>query len=369
MKKRILLLLMALVMSVSLLACSKSKDADDAKDKDAKKEEAAETEAKKEEAAETEAEKEEAAETEAEKEEAAETEAEKEEAEKEEAATDEQISVILVTMDGLDAHWVNVNAGAEQAAEEFNVDFQWMAPDKKDTALQIEILNNAIASGPDALIVAAVDPNAIVDTLKQADEAGIKIFYADSRAEYDAIAAFATDNFAAGKVAGEQMLQGLAEKGIEEGDIGIVAFSSATQTSVDREGGFREAFEGSNFNLLETQYGDSEVAASQAAAENFITQNVVGVYGNNEPGAVGVGNAVAANKAWDGVAVGFDASQVTLDQVEQGDLYCVIAQNPKEMGYQAVSAAVKVMNGEEIAEKIIDTGSSVVNKDNISDFR
>ena len=348
MKKKILLLLMALVMSVSLIACGKSKDADDAKDKETKKEEE-KTEAKKEEEK-----------TEAEKE---------EETEAEVATSDEQISVILVTMDGLDAHWVNVNAGAEQAAEEFNVDYQWMAPDKKDTALQIEILNNAIAAGPDALIVAAVDPNAIVDTLKQADEAGIKIFYADSRAEYDAIAAFATDNFAAGKVAGEQMLQGLAEKGIEEGDIGIVAFSSATQTSVDREGGFREAFEGSNFNLLETQYGDSEVAASQAAAENFITQNVVGVYGNNEPGAVGVGNAVAANKAWDGIAVGFDASQVTLDQVEQGDLYCVIAQNPKEMGYQAVSAAVKVMAGEEITEKIVDTGSSVVNQDNISDFR
>lgn len=333
MKKKLLLILMALVMSMSVVACGNSKDADNSTDKETQKEESVEKE----------------------------TEAD--------TKSDKKISAILVTMDGLDAHWVNVNAGAEEAAKELGVDYQWMAPDKKDTALQIEILNNAIASKPDALIVAAVDPNAIVDTLKKADEAGIKIFYADSRAEYDAIAAFATDNFAAGKVAGEQMLKGLEEKGIEEGDIGIVAFSSATQTSVDREGGFREAFDGTNYNLLETQYGDSEVAASQAAAENFITQNVVGVYGNNEPGAVGVGNASAANKSWEGVAVGFDASQVTLDQVEQGALYCVIAQNPKEMGYQAISAAVKVMNGEELPEKIVDTGSSVVYKENISDFR
>jgi len=199
------------------------------------------------------------------------------------------VSIILVTMDGLDNHWVNVDKGAQAAADELGITYQWMAPDKKDTALQIEMLNNAIAAQCDGLVVAAVDPDAIVSTLQSAADAGIKVVYADSTANFDAVAKFTTDNYAAAKQAGEQMLAGLKEKGITSGDIGIVAFSNATQTSVDREQGFRDAFKDTGFNLLETQYGNSEVAASQAAAENFISQGVVGVYGNNEPGAVGVG--------------------------------------------------------------------------------
>lgn len=278
-------------------------------------------------------------------------------------------SIILVTMDGLDNHWVNVDKGAQAAAEELGISYQWMAPDKKDTAMQIEMLNNAIASKCDGLVVAAVDPDAIVSTLQSAEDAGIKVVYADSVANYEAVAKYTTDNYAAAKQAGEQMLAGLKEKGITSGDIGIVAFSNATQTSVDREKGFRDTFEGSDFNLLETQYGNSEVAASQAAAENFISLGVVGVYGNNEPGAVGVGNAVAANPDWAGVAVGFDASNTTVEMVENGSLYCVIAQNPYNMGYGAVYAAYNAVVGKDIGETSVDTGSTIVNKENVADFK
>lgn len=279
------------------------------------------------------------------------------------------VSIILVTMDGLDNHWVNVDKGASTAAKELGIKYQWMAPDKKDTALQIEILNNAIAAKSDALVVAAVDPDAIVDTLKSAADAGIKIVYADSTAKFDAVAKYTTDNYAAAKKAGEQMIAGLKEKGITSGDIGIVAFSNATQTSIDREQGFRDAFKDTGYNLLQTQYGNSEVAASQAAAENFISQGVVGVYGNNEPGAVGVGNAVAANKAWKGIAVGFDASSTTLDLVDNGALYCVMAQNPYQMGYGAVKAAFNAVVGNDVGPASVDTGATVVNKQNTKDFR
>ena len=279
------------------------------------------------------------------------------------------VSIILITMDGLDNHWVNVDKGAKAAAKKLGCKYQWMAPDKKDTALQIEMINNAIATNCDGIVVAAVDPNAITSSLQQAADAGIKVVYADSSAKFDAIASYSTNNSAAAKTAGEQMLKGLKEKGITSGNIGIVAFSNATQTSTNREEGFRDAFKGTNYKLLSTQYGNSEVAASMSAAENFISQGVVGVYGNNEPGAVGVGNAVAANKSWKGVAVGFDASEATLDLVNNGSLYSIIAQNPYNMGNGALTAAFNAVEGNAIGKKSVDTGSSIVTKANTADFR
>ncbi len=279
------------------------------------------------------------------------------------------ISVILVTMDGLDNHWVNVDKGASAAAKELGINYQWMQPDKKDTQLQIEVLNNAIAAKPDVLIVAAVDPDAIVSTLQSALDAGIKIIYVDSAANLDASASFRTDNYAAGVEAGKQEIAQLEAKGITSGDIGIVSFSNATQTAVDRTGGFKSAFEGTDYNILEVQYGNSEVAASQAAAENFISQGVVGLYGDNEPGAVGVGDAVAANPSWKGVAVGFDATSASLDLVDSGALYCVMAQNPQGMGDGAVRAAYTLATGGTLEETDVDTGATVVTKENSADFR
>ena len=282
---------------------------------------------------------------------------------------DADVSVILVTMDGLDNHWVNVDKGASAAAEELGIDYQWMQPDKKDTQLQIEVLNNAIAANPDVLIVAAVDPDAIVSTLQSAVDAGIQIIYVDSAANMDAAASFRTDNYAAGAEAGKQEIAQLEAKGITSGNIGIVSFSNATQTAVDRTEGFISAFEGTDYNILEVQYGNSEVAASQAAAENFISQGVVGLYGDNEPGAIGVGNAGAANAGWEGVAVGFDATSASLDLVSSGALYCVMAQNPQGMGDGAVRAAYTLATGGTLEETDVDTGSTVVTKDNVADFQ
>ena len=343
MKKKLLAILMAAAVTASLAACGSSGDSSTA--------ETTETT--------------ESTDTTDETTDAAETETTDDTA----SADASDISVILVTMDGLDNHWVNVDAGASAAAEELGINYQWMQPDKKDVQLQIEVLNNAIAANPDVLIVAAVDPDAIVSTLQSALDAGIKLIYVDSPANLDASASFTTDNYAAGQEAGRQEIAQLEAKGITSGDIGIVSFSNATQTAVDRTQGFISAFDGTDYNILEVQYGNSEVAASQAAAENFISQGVVGLYGDNEPGAVGVGNAVAANEGWDGVAVGFDATSTALDLVDSGALYCVMAQNPQGMGDGAVRAAYTLATGGTLEETDVDTGATVVTKDNSADFR
>ena len=83
--------------------------------------------------------------------------------------------------------------------------------------------------------------------------------------------------------------------------------NAATASTVAREEGFRAAFEGTDFELLETQYGEGDAAKSQSIAENYITQGVVGIFGCNEGSTTGAGNA---NKAADGsvIVVGFDKS-------------------------------------------------------------
>ena len=275
-------------------------------------------------------------------------------------AAGEQIA--LITMDSIDQHWVTLNEGAQKAAEELGVTVTFMAPNTKDDAQQIEQVNNAVAGGYQAIIVAANGPDAISFALKEAASQGVKIVYVDSPANVEAEATFSTDNKAAGKTAGETMLAKLTEMGVTTGSIGIINVNAATDSCVMREEGFRSAFEGTEFTLLETQYGEGDAAKSQSIAENYITQGVVGIFGCNEGSTTGAGNAIKASGSSEIVGVGFDKSDAILGLIEDGHLLATMAQNPDVMGYEGVKAAVAALNGESLGGAVTDTGVSVLTK-------
>ena len=267
----------------------------------------------------------------------------------------------LITMDSIDQHWITLKEGAEKATAEPGVELVFMAPNTKDDAQQIEQVNNAIASGCNAIIVATNGSGAISTVLKEAANAGIKIVYVDSPANVLTEATFSTDNTAARKTAGQTMLDALNAKGVTSGKIGIVNVNAATASTVARETGFREAFEGTDFELLETQYGEDDAAKSQSIAENYITQGVVGIFGGNEGSTNGAGNAVKAAGA-NVVCVGFDKSDAILGLIEDGYILATKAQNPDVMGYEGVKAAVAALNGADLGGKVIDTSVSVLTK-------
>ena len=273
--------------------------------------------------------------------------------------------VTLNTMDLMDQHWVTVDKGCQDAVAELagqgvEIDYKWDAPVAgKTDAGQIECINAAYADNADVILLASNGPDTQVDTIKQYSEEGVKFIYVDSPANYPAEQTLATNNTNAGQTAGEQLLAALTEKGVAEGTIGIVNVNAATQSTVDREAGFRKAFEGTAFEILETQYGEGQAAKSQELAADYITNGVVGIFGTNEGGTVGVGNAIK-EAGGDVIGVGFDTSDAILELVKDGSLLCVMAQDPYKMGYEGVMSAAKLLAGEAIEEPNVDTGVKVI---------
>ncbi|MEE8886080.1 MAG: substrate-binding domain-containing protein [Eubacteriales bacterium] len=275
---------------------------------------------------------------------------------------DGDYKIALITMDSIDQHWIDLNKGAQAEAEKDGVTVDFMSPDTKDDSKQVECVNNAVAGGYDAIIVAANGPDAISRALQSAVDSGIKLVYVDSPATVEAEATYSTDNEAAGRIAGEQMIESLEAKGITEGDIGIVNVNASTESCVDREEGFRSAFEETDYNLLETQYCDGDAAKAQSIAENYITQGVVGIFGTNEGSTTGIGNAIKASGDDSITGIGFDKSDSIKNLVEDGYLYCTIAQRPEKMGSEAVRACIKALNGEDLGGVTVDTGVDVLKK-------
>ena len=278
------------------------------------------------------------------------------------AKKSKKYSIQLITMDQMDQHWANVDKGAKDAAKELGVNYRWNAPSVKDDAQQIECINNAVAQGADAILLAANGPDAVTSALKAAVKDKVKIIYVDSPANFPAEATFSTNNKSAGKTAGEQMIAEFKKRGITSGSIGVISVNAATASTVAREEGFKEAFDGTGFKILTTQYCDGDASRSKDAAANFITQGVVGLFGANEGSTVGVGNAIRESGSSKIVGVGFDTSDTIKQLIKQGHVLCTMSQNPYVMGNEGLKAAVKVLNGEKLANKSVDTGVSVIDK-------
>lgn len=277
------------------------------------------------------------------------------------STTKKSFTVYLITMDKMDQHWVNVDAGAKAMADALGLKYKWDAPDVKDNAKQIEAVNNAVADKADLILLAANDPAAISDAVKNAKEKGVKIIYVDSAGNEPAIATLSTNNFQAGALAGETMIGELTAAGKTSGTIGIIGVNTATNSTMDRENGFRGVLEAAGFTILTTEYKDGDAAASQESAAGFITGNedLVGLYGTNEGSTVGVGNAIkASGKGL--IGIGFDKSDAILGLLNDGSLKAAMAQNPFTMGYIGVAQAYAALTGLSTGPAVIDTGVAVL---------
>ena len=91
-----------------------------------------------------------------------------------------------------------------------------------------------------------------------------------------------------------------------------------------------------------------------------------GIFGANlfsaEGAATGIRNA---GKTAQVRIVGFDAGPAQVQQLKQGLVQALIAQEPYDIGYQAVTQAVNALTGKPVKAKI-STGLVIVTKQNIS---
>ena len=131
------------------------------------------------------------------------------------------------------------------------------------------------------------------------------------------------------------------------------------------EKGITEA--GGEFLQGEIKYADA-VADKAATSMEAIMQNhpdgVAIIVCNNDDMAMAAARAAKGNEAYaKTIFVGFDGIQSACNAILAGEETMSVAQEAYDMGYKAVEAAVKAVNGETL-DKFIDSGCSVVTKDN-----
>src|SRR5690625_364455 len=322
-------------------------------------------------------------------------------------ATDGELVVEIVAKGFQHDFWRAVKAGAEEAADDLGAKINFVGPkDESAIAEQVEMLNNAIQKGPDAIALAALDTDALIDLINQATNEGIPIVGFDSGVpdapEGSIVANAATDNYAAGALAAEYLYTEIEDKvsSDEVKRIGVVAQEVNSLSITERTMGFIDTLE----DLLESHedIGEGNVAvighsklqndvdekngkviiearvpaelndaAGQTEAQTLLNkEDLIAIYGSNEFAAKAIinaddalfGSVIGHDKV---LAVGFDSGKMQIDAIKNERFFGSITQDPVSIGYESVRLAIDAANGEEVAD--VDTGAKWYDSSNVDD--
>ncbi len=281
-------------------------------------------------------------------------------------ATQDKLYIPLISKGFQHQFWQAVKAGADKAAAELGVEVTFEGPDTEaQVDRQIDMLAAALAKKPAAIGFAALDSQAAIPLLKQAQEAGIPVIAFDSGVDSDIpVATAATDNLAAAALAADKMAEMIGGSG----KVALVVHDQTSRTGIDRRDGFVNRMKEAHpeVEIVDIQYGAGDQLQSTEIAKAILTahSDLKGMFGANEGSAIGVVNAKKELGKTDLVVIGYDSGAAQKAAIMDGTMAGAITQNPVGIGYETVKAAVAASKGEAVS-KSIDTGFFYYDKSTI----
>lgn len=280
------------------------------------------------------------------------------------AKNQEQTMKIGVVVKALNSdYWKTVERGAKAAGEKYGVNVIVLGPNAEtDVTGQISMIEDLVTKKVNALVVAPSQASSAIPIFNKAKENKIPVILADTDADWSDKTSFVgTGNYNGGKLAGEY----LAKKLGKNAKIVILRGALGDPTHDERANGCIEALKAAGLEVAAIQPANSERAMAVTVMENIIQskQSLDGVFATNDEMALGAEQAFKAAQIKSPI-VGFDGSMDALSSIQAGELDGTIAQSPYNIGFKGVEAAIKAAKGETV-ENRIDTGTEVINRDNV----
>jgi ribose transport system substrate-binding protein len=288
-------------------------------------------------------------------------------------------NVTIALIPGLttDAFYITMHKGALAAAKALGDTLVFQGAPDFNPVTQVPVLDAVIARHPDVILIAPTDKVQLVQPLKKAIDAGVKVITVDTfigTGKYQTgagdadfpLSYVASDNILGGQIAARALAKSIGDKG----KVYVSNVKPGISTTDQREEGFKEEMKKhSGITVLETQFNDDDANKAAAQLQSVLARNpdLAGVFGANLFSALGAANGVKQAGASGKVKVAaFDAPKSIVGQLKSGLVDIAIAQHPAEIGYFGVVCAHAVMNGQSIPTSI-GTGFTVMTKDNIDD--
>jgi ribose transport system substrate-binding protein len=263
-------------------------------------------------------------------------------------------------------YWSTVQMGANDAAKEFNVNMNFIAPDNEsDIEEQIKLVDDAIDKKVDAIVLAASDYKRMAEVVNKAATNKIPVVIVDSGVNSDKpVSVISSDNLKAGKLAGEKLIENVGKNS----KVAILSIVKGSESAIEREKGIMSVL--SNYpdvKLVAKEYTNSNESTAESLTKSIIAMN------NSLNGIVALNSAAAlgASRALDELGlsgkvklISFDSTILELQCLEKGVIQATVVQNPFKMGYLGVQYAAMAARGSKVP-KVVNMDLKLIDKYNL----
>ncbi len=265
--------------------------------------------------------------------------------------------------------YAGVISGAKPMAQKLGYDFIIVAPEREsDFAGQAKIVEDMVQRKVKGIALCAINIEAVVSSVKKANEAGIPVVIFNSLVDLpggDVFAYVGYDQRAGGAKVAEYVNK------IKNGKANVAIIEGLPSTfTTDRKGGFEDKIkEYPGIKVVASQPGDWEREKSMNVAQNMLqaNPNIDVFYGLSDEMGLGAAQACkAAGKT--GIAIiGIDGNPNAIEAVAKGDTTATLGVNPDLIGSKAIETLDIAIKGKTSPKKVV-TDTVIIDKSNCNKF-
>jgi ribose transport system substrate-binding protein len=266
---------------------------------------------------------------------------------------------VMVVLISAHPFWNDIKKGAQDAADQLGVTFEFTGPVEFDAAAQAAQVEQLITTKPAGIILGSYDPS-MTESINRAWAAGIPVATFDSDApDSDRLVFVGPNHYTIGWKYGEYMADLLGG----EGEVGVLTVLSQTNL-MERVRGVEEYFAqnapGISVVAIEDNGGDDQVTADKT--KNIIQANpeIDGIIVVNATGS-GVATAIKElDRVGEIKVVTSDVSDPILQGIKEGAIDTTSYVNIYLEGYYALSLLHDFANGKTAGVPGADVGVNLL---------
>ena len=223
--------------------------------------------------------------------------------------------------------------------------------DERDLARQVSLVEEMIAAGVDAIVIAPADSKALVPVCKRAQQAGIVVVNIDNKLDDGVLQEAGVkvpfvgpDNRAGARMVGEHLARQL-----KPGDeVAILEGIPTAFNAQQRRAGFEDAMKAAKMKIVDTQSGQWEMGVANRVASAMLSEhpNLRALLCSNDSMALGALAAVKAAGRIDSVAVvGFDNISAAREAIRNGEIVATADQHADQLAVFGIEFALQILAG------------------------
>ena len=228
--------------------------------------------------------------------------------------------------------------------------------DEQDVARQVNLVEEMMAAGVDAIVIAPADSKTLVPVLKRAQQAGIVVINIDNKLDAGVLEQVGAkipfvgpNNRKGARMVGE-FLAGRLKRGDE---VGILEGIPTAFNSQQRKAGFEDAMKKAGMKIVASQSGRWETAIANQVASAMLNEHpqIRALLCCNDNMALGaLASVKAAGKLGQVKIVGFDNISAVHDALLRGDIVATADQYADRLAVFGIENALKVLKNHDAPE-------------------